>query len=904
MSYRLKLKPVALAVSLGLMSTSATVLAQQAETASNQQQSVEQESVERETIEEVVTTGTRLQGSAAAVVQERKDQAFVADILGAEQLSRTGDSDAAAALRRVTGLTLVDGKFVYVRGLGERYSSARINGANIPSPDLTRNVVPLDIIPSTIIESMAVQKVFSPSMPAAFGGGNIDIRTKSIPDDFLFSLEAGVGLNQDARDGYTYDHDDSGIPDDIWYAIGRYKGDFSVRNIALTDGINGDQAQQVNLALAKQLPRDIGLQKESLSPNYDFKASLGNRFSENWFGGSIGFLAAVSYDRDWQVAERRSAVLSENASAGCSTSLATASDVSNSCYNTLSETTETIENERKNGFLTIGYELDTHSVSYNKIYLRDSEDESEFGIMQSPNGSNLKTIAGTGLANREHEFSYEERTLNVDQFRGQHTFMDYWMLGFDWQYTESKATTDIPTEISYRFDDVYDGDQNYIGTRVTGDDNRAVFSYVGMEDRVKSYGGNFSLPLTLGSTELELRAGYDFSDKARYYGTSRFVLNNRSGITQFVEDDFDQILGVTRYINDDFIDANNFQLGFNEPTPPDADDYLAAQKVDAYYGEFDAFFNQVWRLSGGVRYEDFKQVSLASSSLIFDETDLNNFFDPEIVANSSIAEDDTFLSLSMTYIASDNYQFRLGYGETVVRPDLRETVPVAYFDPITDIRTVGRAGLQSSPIKNYDARFEYYADNGDNYSVAAFYKDIERPIESVLSVGDEEYTLTYVNGESAEVYGVEFEWLHDLSYLASGFFTSGNLTYSDSEAVIDPAFAGNLTNPTKRMTGHSKYVANFQLNYDSANGEHSSSLVYNVFGERILAAGVGGRGDAYEQPFHSLDLIYNYYPNFNSQISFKVKNLLDEDQEVEQSGVLVRSKEVGRIFSVSYKYEF
>ncbi|MGM0906874.1 MAG: TonB-dependent receptor domain-containing protein [Pseudomonadota bacterium] len=901
MKNQYKLKPVALAVGLGLFASAPAVLAQQADEAE-----IERES----TIEEVVTTGSRLQGSAAAVVEERKNQAFVADILGAEQLSRSGDSDAASALRRVTGLTLVDGKFIYVRGLGERYSSARINGASIPSPDLTRNVVPLDIIPSTIIESMAVQKVFSPSMPAAFGGGNIDIRTRSLPDDFVFSVEAGVGMNSNADEGYTYNRDDSGIPAGIQDAIGRYQGDFSLRNIINTDGLTGagnsagNQARAINASLAKQLPRDMVLKKESLDPNMDLKATLGNSFDESFFGGTIGVLAAASYDNNWDYSERQNAVISNNATADCSTSLETVEDISKSCYNTFSETSVTTETERLNGFFTAGYELDTHSVSYTKIYLEDSEDESEFGIKQSPNGSNLKTIVGTGLANREHEFKYEERVLDVDQFRGQHTFMDYWGIGFDWQYTESKAETDIPTEVSYRFDDRYDADGNFTETRVTGDDNRAVFQFVDMEDNVKSYGGNFSLPIMLSGIELELKAGYDFVDKARYYNTSSFSLDNGSGSGFSVLDDLDGELGLTGYLTDDVIDENNFRLNFREPSAPNADDYLAAQKIDAYYGEFDAIFDNTWRVSGGVRYEDFKQVSLATSSLIFSEQDLNNYFNPERVVESTIAEDDLYTALSLTYMASDNYQLRFGYGETVVRPDLRETVPVAYYDPVTDIRTFGRAGLESSDLRNYDARFEYYADNGDNYTVAAFYKDIEDPIESILQVGDEEYTLSYVNGESAEVYGVEFEWLHDLGYLANGFFTSGNLTWSDSEASIDPALAGNLTNRTKRMTGHSEYVANFQLNYDSANGEHATSLVYNVFGERIIAAGIGGREDAFEQPFHSLDLVYNYYPSFNSKIGFKVKNILGEDQEVTQSDILVRSKEVGTEISLSYSYEF
>lgn len=910
MSTHYKLKPLALAVSLALLASSA-VYAQQAEQAQPTQPQPEQTEQLDQTIEEVVTTGTRLQGSAAAVIEERRNQAFVADILGAEQLARTGDGDAASALRRVTGLTLVDGKYVYVRGLGERYSSARLNGANIPSPDLTRNVIPLDIIPSTIIESMSVQKVFSPAMPAAFGGGNIDIRTKTAPSEFEFKVELGVGQNSNARDGFTYNRNEAGIPADIANATVRYRGDISLRNIIAVNGFTNteeatasQQALVVNQGLAQSLPRAIGLQANSLSPNYSFKASIGNSFDEDYFGGTIGFLASVAYDTKWDVSDRTNAVLSPNAQADCSTTLNTVEELAASCYNTIAETTKTTETERMNGVFSVGYQLDTHSVNYTKLYLTDAEDESEFGIMQSPNGSNLKTIVGTGITNREHSFRYEERTLDIDQFRGQHTFLDWWGIGFDWQYTESTAETDIPTDLSYRFDDLYDGQGNYQSTIVTGDNNRAVYQYVDMEDHVKSYSGNFSLPVTLAGMDIELRGGYDFTDKARYYTTDRFAMDNGSGLSFAVSDSLDDVLGASQYLTNDRIAANNFLLSYREPTAPGADDYIAVQKIDAYYGSFDAFLTNNWRLAGGVRWEEFKQVSLATSSLIFNRNDIETFYSPERITNGTTIEDDFYPALSLTYIGGDDYQLRFGYAETVVRPDIRETVPVVYFDPITDIRTIGRAGLQSSPMKNYDARFEYYMDNGDNYTASLFYKDIARPIESVLSVGDEEYTLNYVNGETAEVYGIEFEWLHDLGYLADGFFTTGNLTLSDSEAVIDPALAGNLTNPTKRMTGHSKYVANFQLSYDSANGNHSSSLVYNVFGERILAAGIGGRGDAYEQPFQSLDLVYNYYPDFNSKVSLKVQNLLGEDQDVTQSGITVQAREVGQTVSLSFSYQF
>ena len=145
-------------------------------------------------------------------------------------------------------------------------------------------------------------------------------------------------------------------------------------------------------------------------------------------------------------------------------------------------------------------------------------------------------------------------------------------------------------------------------------------------------------------------------------------------------------------------------------------------------------------------------------------------------------------------------------------------------------------------------------------------------------MGDASYTANFTNGDTGEVYGVEAEWLYDLSWVSDGFFTSGNITLSDSEVVVDAASAGNLTNTEKRMTGHSQYVVNMQLSYDSANGNHSGSLVYNVFGERIIASGINGREDAYEQPFNSLDATYSYFPDFNTTVKLTLKNLLGEDQ--------------------------
>ena len=895
MTNQYKLQRLAVAVGLGLFSYTSAAVAQEEE---------------QQVMEEVVAKATRLQGSAAAVIAERKNQAFVADILGAEQMSRTGDSDAASALKRVTGLTLVDGKFIYVRGLGERYSSARLNGANIPSPDLTRNVVPLDIIPSSIIESMAVQKAFSANMPAAFGGGAIDIRTKSVPSDFTSSIEVGLAHDTSASDGFTYNRPNGGISSELKNAIVDYRGRFTIDNIIkrsnLTDTDSqtvSEQAIAINNGLLSSLPRDLVISEESLDPAYNIKAHIGNSFDENYFGGQFGFLASIAYENKWDSAEKKTSVIAQDIESDCSTSLASADDVANSCFNTVKNATVTTENERYSGVLNLGYKLNNHSLSWNNLYLVDNEDEVEVSQVESPAGSTVYTIATDDRANRVHEFDYEERTLHVSQLLGQHTFVDYWGLGFDWQYTRSKAKTEIPFSTKYNFRDNF-VNSSYANSNITGDDNRAIYSYTDMEDRVNSYGGNLTLPVYGEGYELELKAGYDFSDRGRNYTTSSFAVHNKSGSGIVINDGSQSPLANSGYLSDSFISGQRILVDFNEPSAPDADDYIAAQKIDAAYGSFDVILDNQYRVSGGIRYEEFKQTSVGTSSLIFGKEELDIFWAPEKIEAGSINADDLYPSLAFTYLANDQYQIRASYGETVVRPDLREVVPVAYFDPLTDIRTFGRVGLQSSPIKNYDLRYEYYAENGNSYTVAAFFKDIESPIETVLQIGDEDYSATFVNGETGEVKGIELEWMVDLVKVADGFFTSGNITLSDSEVSIDPGLAGNLTNPTKRMSGHSEYVVNLQLNYDSADGNHSGSLVYNVFGERIIASGVGGREDALEQPFHALDLVYTYYPDFNSQVKLKVKNLLDESQEVTQSDIAVREKEIGTSISLSYTYDF
>ena len=228
----------------------------------------------------------------------------------------------------------------------------------------------------------------------------------------------------------------------------------------------------------------------------------------------------------------------------------------------------------------------------------------------------------------------------------------------------------------------------------------------------------------------------------------------------------------------------------------------------------------------------------------------------------------------MQDVWAETFQLRFGLSETVARPDLREISASTYIDPLTETRIRGNPDLVTSAIENFDVRAEWFFSNGDNFTVSLFYKDIENPIETVQGAGtDDNISLTFINAQSADVTGVEVEWLKDLSTFGVAFFEpfffSGNVTLSDSELTVGNV-GFNVTNDVRRMSQHSEYVANLQLGFDSDNGAHGFTVAYNTFGERLFFAGRDGIPDAFEQPFDSLDFIYTYYPTDRLSLKFRI----------------------------------
>ncbi|MGQ8364897.1 TonB-dependent receptor domain-containing protein [Glaciecola sp. 1036] len=849
---------------------------------------------DEEVIDEVVTTGTRLKGTATAVLEERKNQAFVADILGAEQISRTGDSDAAAALRRVTGLTLVDGKFIYVRGLGERYSSTQLNASSVPSPDPTRNVIPLDLFPSQIIESLSVQKSYSPSMPASFGGGNVDIRLKTIPTDLILNVAVGTGYNsENSSNGLDYN---GGGNDWRGQDDGSRAAPLAIQERWANKDFLDNLDQDVALGLFSQVKRDYDPFEKSIGPDGKFDFAFGNSYDldNKW---RLGFLLTTGYDAKTQVSEEYE--------------LQQADRVQDEVVivRFFDEVRSTERSVKWSTLFNTGIDYNrNHTVDYSVIMLNDTRDEIK---EQYGNTENLSQAEGFRI--RDISTEYEERRLFVNQLKGIHTFPELNYLGFDWRYSEGRSYRDAPGNFEARFvieddngDGIFDRDNEI---SLTNAPTAGRYSFQILHDRVENFGYNFTFPLIVSDWEMEFKAGADFLTKARTAENRRFDISTRA----FADSSLLEGSVFGDIFSDQVLDTADFnQTAVIRDTTIAGDDYVAGVKVDAYYFESDFFYANKWRFTGGVRWEDFRQAVVP-----FDPRS-NQIDLPDEADRSQLAfqEDDFYPAVAVTYFLSQDMQFRASIGETVVRPDLREVSSATYIDPLTDFPIAGTPGVRTTSVINYDLRWEWYREAGNNLSVGIFYKDMDSPIESVQSPAQDGPPLIRIaNAESGEVYGVEVEFLQGLEIFGQGIwdnmFVSGNLTLSDSEIVLDrqkiveqTGVSAAITNTTRRLTGHSEYVANMQVGFDSDNGEHSASLVYNVFGDRILIPGIDGFDDSYEKPFHSLDLVYKFFPDFNTVVTFKWQNMLNQDKELEFEDTLLRSETRGMAFSLTYRYDF
>ena len=852
--------------------------------------------------DEVIVTG-RTKTAAQQVVAERIEEPFSIDLISSTQITRTGDSNVAVALTRVTGVTLLDGKYVYVRSLGERYSNATLNGAAVPSPELTRNVLPLDLIPSSIVQTLKVQKVYSPELAANFGGGAVDIRTTGVPDKFLFNLALGTGLNSESDEGLTHaSHGEEHLlPSVLLEAIDNYQGTISEQRIGdfykranpnVTNTERDAFARKTNRDLLLSLNRDVEIERKNLPVDISSSLALGDSWSlsdDVILGGVVNF----SQDTKWRNKDQ------------------VRRDIG-SPEDRYSETQRTTEETRQllSSNLGLNYQ-EQHKLQASVYHIENIHDQAS--IKTGFNGSNYSLAEGSEYA--FYDTRLESRELNVGQLTGEHKFDQFNSnhldtLEADWFYSDSTVKTNVPNHTTVAADNTLDAKTGeLISTQLSPRSAMASFEFLNLEDHVISNGWNAKVPLVFDGLALTLTGGFNYNKKSReYYG---YTANIDAGGNQsaVLSGNVNDVLNSNRISNL----SNNFALsvggGFG------TESYVAGQITEGAYGMFDAKWDETWRITGGARYETFKQGLLPVDLLDYTGNTQQRLID-ELTNNPEqrygFVQDDWYPSLAVTYINSGfmdakTFQVRLSASQTLVRPDLREMSDVVYIDTELGTRVKGNSRLQFSELTHYDLRAEWFFESGNNVTATLFYKDIANPIESTRLPGsDDDVILTFENSLSGKIYGLELEALRDIG---AGFFVSSNLTLSNSK-IMSPEGQG-YTNTERSMTGQSDYVLNAQVGFDSDDGKHSASLSYNLYGERLFfaARNIGNHQDAFEKPFNSLDLTYSWYATENFSTKVKFGNLLNEKRVFEQvndrdKSVEILKQQVGTSFSVDFKYTY
>ncbi|MEJ2514307.1 MAG: TonB-dependent receptor [Gammaproteobacteria bacterium] len=817
------------------------------------------------TVEEVVAVARYL--PTTGIGAERQSDA-VLESIGELDISIAGDGDAAAALQRVTGLTIANGKYIYVRGLGERYSSTLLNGGGVPSPDPTRRVVPLDLFPTGFIQGINVQKSYSADLPGEFGGGTVELSTKAVPDQFFAELGGGVGY----RNGTTWDDGQQYLGgEDDWSGYDDGTRDLP-RPVKQADAA-GLQIRRNNPFFQEGLePRELEVVGESFPIIYevyedttpvdmDLSGAIGNRWDLD-DGSAIGVSAYGEYANEWVTRDE----IRRTYTVGAEDQLEINQD------GVLAETEQSID---FSAFVTVGYETPVnHEFAYTGMLLRNTTDEAR--VFEGFNRINDDLIRVT-------ELRWIERQLFSQQLRGSHLFPEAADLGLDWQLTAARASRDQPDTRQYR----YDGDGRggfQFSTRADGNQRR----YEEQDEDVLDGTLDFELPFANLSwaSEFTLKAGAAYLDRERDASIRRFTFFPRGPAANDPDLLYRQPL--EQILNPLYIEPDVYEI---RDSTRATDNYTATQEITAGYVSADWYLNAPFRVTVGARYEESQQ-----------RVRTFELFNPEATpVISELDTDDILPALSATWFLGENDQLTFAYSQTLSRPDLKELSPAPYTDDLLDREVRGNPDLVETNITNYDLRWQRFFSPEENLSVALFYKDFDDPIEFVAVPGTTSL-VTLNNAESAKNFGVELETRRYLGFLGDQwepFSVSVNAAWIDSEITLRPEDTTVQTNQTRELQGQSPWVINLQFAWESPYRDETLALILNSFGERIVEVGTFGAPDIKEEPRVQLDLVWRR-PIFSDswRMTVKAENILDDKYEFTQGSQLWRSYKDGWALSL------
>ncbi len=818
---------------------------------------------DQEVIEEVVVVGRYVADTAAV---RKRDALAVTEFIDIEQLARFGDSDVAAALGRTVGVTIQEDKFVFVRGLGGRYTTTSLNGTSLASTDPTRRTVPLDLFPASMLERISIQKSFTPDMPGDSTGAHVELVTKSYPAEPVREISFGIKSGSRVTGKALPTDPSSGDLDFLGYDDGE-------RELPLL--VKGFQAfADPDLPLPSAPDSLVELAGESFSneytpvsddaaPGYSLGLTLGDSFTLG--DNEMGYLAVLDYENDRSFQDDGFAQTFRRETEGL-------------VLNTISDFEKATDTVDINGLLSLGAELGVN----HEIRLVSMLNRSTFSSVRRDVGLN----EGADLQFAEDQIEWTERTLITQSVSGNHFFPAAGGLEADWNLAYAFGDRYSPDRRSVLFQEQREGR----GLELEPERGNTERRFEELEDDNYELNASLLYPFEFDNgLNGRLKGGGGLIRREREFEVERFGFRLRGN-------DRSVLLGEPGIAEQILSPENIGPLFLLEERSEPRDNFDAEWDIDWAYVMGTLELGQ-FQVSGGVRVETSDQV-LDTFEQITGQ--------PERV---ELSQTDTLPSLAATWFMNNDMQLRFAYSETVARPDFKELSNARYIDPLFNFVVQGNADLQISSITNFDLRWEWFLSDRDNLTVAVFYKEIEDPIELVFRniSSSAEPDRIFRNQETADLSGVEVnfrkEFPLDASYTQS-FFLGLNGSIIDSEVELEPETAVSENQTSRALQDQAENTLNVQLGYDHLGLGHQVTLLYRRVGDRISEGGGGGLPEVIEVPFDSVDLVYEYTGLENFVLGGKIRNILDDSVTFTQGGETFRELKPGVGFDVSVKWKF
>jgi TonB-dependent receptor len=827
--------------------------------------------------EEIVVQADVSNSTENALLTQQRKSSTVQDAISSEQIKKTPDSDAAESAKRITGVTVVGNKFVYVRGLGERYSSTQLNGVNVPSPEPEKKVVPFDIIPANLVENITTIKTFLPDQPGNFAGGLVRIKTKDFPEKLEVNVGSSFGYNNRSH-FQSLPNYPSGGRDFLAFDDGLRTFPNSIPPPEILTTLNRTGSEPAQL-----LSRfNNGVWSPSagrFAVNQGYNISIGNQFNTSGVT-PIGFIASLTYGSDVNYKEQ--SLFSPNFAQP---------DVVNYRFNTQVST----YNVNLGGLANLNIRLgDKSKVGIKTTFNRAAEDETRIAL-----GEERENV---GLLTRSTRLRFVTRELTSTQLSGNFALSPKSEIDLTVQYATAKRDEPDNRETQFTGDSSGVGLERATFSANSNGRNQRFFSF----QNDKQWDGLFNwttLISRISGLSSKIKFGAMYSTKERDFTARRLSFRARN---------FRRAQGATP---DNLFSPDSVLTGavdFIDETLPQ-DIYTALEITRAAYGMIEFPINNQFKFIGGVRLEQNVLDVRSTFGLSFlQQTPISGGFN----------NTNWLPSLNLIYTPIESMNFRLAASQTIAQPEMREIAPFRFDDFVS--QSYGNPFLIQTKVRNYDFRWEWYPNFGEIISVSFFYKDLQNPLERIIDLSSAVARSTIINADRAVNYGVEFDVRKRLGFIhksADKFSIGFNLAFINSNITV-PARVPFFNESTGReflvfadfqkekrpLQGQSPYVFNTNISYDNPNIGLNMALLYNISGRRIaqLGSDIGTPANIFEEARNQVDLSISKTIFTRLLAKLNVKNILDDRylftlSNAQQSFDFERFQ-IGRVVSLSVSY--